>query len=174
MIVCLVPTTVLTCNIVQGGRVLMGNSLPLSERSTKMLPPTYFGVGDDAFVNSDTLLTPWSGRGLTIFQDFFNYHLSAMRQTIERAFGIYVRRWGVFNRSLTVALHKWGFLADVCARLHNFCIRQRQGGPPSRMAFDVQTGDVPQVIFNKKRNNGTRLEGLRMSFTSSRHNTDIG
>jgi hypothetical protein len=110
----------LTPTVIQGGRVLMGNSLPQSERSTKMLPPTYFGVGDDAFVNSDTLLTPWSGRGLTIFQDSFNYHLSSMRQTIERAFGMFIRRWGIFNRPLTVALHKWGFIADVCARLHNF------------------------------------------------------
>jgi hypothetical protein len=67
MLVILVPTTIATRNNVQGGRVLMGNSLPLSERSTKMLPPTYFSVGDDAFVNSDTLLTPWSGRELTIF-----------------------------------------------------------------------------------------------------------
>ena len=31
------------------------------------------------------------------------------------------------------------------------------------MAFDVQTGDVPQVIFNEERHNGTRLEGLRRS-----------
>jgi hypothetical protein len=113
MLVILVPTTIVTRNIVQGDQVLMGNSLPLSERSTKMLPPTYFGVGDDAFVNSDTLLTFWSGRGLTIFQDSFNYHLSSMRQTIERAFGMFIRRWGVFNRPLTVARNKWGFLADV-------------------------------------------------------------
>ncbi len=153
----------LTPTVVQGGRVLMGNSLPLSERSTKMLPPTYFGVGDDAFVNSDTLLTPWSGRGLTMFQDSFNYHLSSMRQTIERAFGMFIRRWGVFNRPLTVALNKWGFLADVCARLHNFCIRLRQGEPPTRMACDVQTGDVPQVIYNEEPYCGARLEGLRRS-----------
>ena len=104
MFVSLDPITFLMLNIQQGGRVLMGNSLPLSERPTKKLPPTYFGVGDDAFVNSDTLLTPWSGRGLSIFQDSFNYHLSAMRQTIERAFGMFIRRWGVFNRPLTVAL----------------------------------------------------------------------
>ena len=73
MFVILHPIVILTPNIVKGGRVLMGNSLPFSERSIKMLPPSYFSVDDDAFVNSDTLLTPWSGRGLTIFQDSFNY-----------------------------------------------------------------------------------------------------
>ncbi len=71
MFVSLDPFTFVMPNITQGDRVLMGNSLPLSERTTKKLPPTYFGVGDDAFVNSDTLLTPWSGRGLSIFQDSF-------------------------------------------------------------------------------------------------------
>ena len=29
------------------------------------------------------------------------------------------------------------------------------------MAFDVQTGDVPQVIYNEERHNGSRLECLR-------------
>ena len=87
-----------------------------------MLPPTYFGVGDDAFVNGDTLLTPWSGRGLTLFQDSFNYHLSSMRQTIERAFGMFIRRWGIFNRPLTVALNKWGFLAEpTCVHVCIIC-----------------------------------------------------
>ncbi len=33
--------------------------------------------------------------------------------------------------------------------------------PPSRMPFDVQTGDVPQVIINEEPHNGSRLEGLR-------------
>jgi hypothetical protein len=102
---------------VKEGGVLMGNSLPFSERSSKTLPSSYFGVGDDAFVNSDTLLTPWSGRGLTIFQDSFNYHLSCMRQTIERASGMLIRRWGVFNRPLINSCsEEWDFLADVCAR----------------------------------------------------------
>jgi hypothetical protein len=70
----------------------MGSSLDDSELSEQQLPPGYYGVGDDAFVNSNTLLTPWSGHHLTIYQDSFNYHLSAMRQCIERAFGIYMRR----------------------------------------------------------------------------------
>jgi hypothetical protein len=65
--------------------MLMGQSLPPAERTATQLPPRYFGVGnlartislilnlsepnpepnpkgDDAFVNSDTLLTPWAGR----------------------------------------------------------------------------------------------------------------
>ena len=76
----------------KGGRILMGTSLEETDRSPIQLPCGYYGVGDDAFVNCTTLLTPWSGTQLTVYQDSFNYHLSAMRQCIERAFGIYMRR----------------------------------------------------------------------------------
>ena len=87
----------------------MGSSLDESELSEQQLPPGYYGVGDDAFVNSNTLLTPWSGHHLTIYQDSFNYHLSAMRQCIERAFGIYMRRCkflseGYMNPTTTVTI----------------------------------------------------------------------
>jgi hypothetical protein len=46
----------------------MGTSLDEADRSPKQLSPGFYGVGDDAFVNSNTLLTPWSGVQLT-----FNY-----------------------------------------------------------------------------------------------------
>ncbi len=64
----------------------MGTSLDVADRSPNQLPAGFYGVGDDAFVNSNTLLTPWSGTHLTVCQDSFNYHLSAMRQCIERAY----------------------------------------------------------------------------------------
>ena len=82
----------------KGGRILMGTSLVETDRSSKQLPPGFYGVGDDAFVNCNTLLTPWSGVQLTMYQDSFNYHLSAMRQCIERAFGLYMRRCKTFTR----------------------------------------------------------------------------
>ena len=39
-----------------------------------------------SFVCSDQLLTPWGGHGLDLWRDCFNFHLSSMRQCIERAF----------------------------------------------------------------------------------------
>jgi hypothetical protein len=76
-------------------------------------------AGDEAFANRDQLLVPWSGRGLGLAKDAFNYHLSAMRQTIERAFGLLVARWGVLWRPLRVAVHRWPLVTTVCAKLHN-------------------------------------------------------
>jgi hypothetical protein len=97
----------------EGSRILLGTS-------EKKLPTGFYGVGDEAFICTDILLAPWSGRGLERDKDSFNFVLSAMRQCIERAFGSYVGRWGIFRRPLVFGAEKWGLVAGVCAKLHNF------------------------------------------------------
>ena len=88
----------------EGGRILLGTSMT-------ELPLGYYGVGDEAFMCTDTLLTPWSGRGLDRNKDSFNFFLSAMRQWIERAFGMFVGRWGIASipPSLNMRGSKVGF-----------------------------------------------------------------
>ena len=49
-----------------------------------------------SFVCSDQLLTPWGGHGLDLWRDSFNFHLSSMRQCIERAFAHLTQKWGIF------------------------------------------------------------------------------
>ena len=51
-----------------------------------------FIIGDEAFTCIDQVLTPWPGRGLSVWKDAFNYWLSHSRQSIERAFGVLVSR----------------------------------------------------------------------------------
>jgi hypothetical protein len=111
------------------------------------LPAQYYFIGDEAFVNTNQFLVPWSGRGLGLYRDSFNYHLSRMRQCIERAFGIMTQRWGVFWRPLRVALSRWGLVCTVAAKLHNFCIDHNI---PMfvRYAKDVHSDDVWEVIDN--------------------------
>lgn len=53
----------------------------------------------------------------------FNNRLSSSRITIERAFGILVRRWGILRRPLAYGLKKNMLVIDVCVRLHNLCVR---------------------------------------------------
>ena len=45
-----------------------------------------------------------------------------VRQCIERAFGILVKRWGILWRPLQCSFDRWNLVLSVCAKLHNRCI----------------------------------------------------
>jgi hypothetical protein len=89
------------------------------------LPSKYFIVGDDAFTNTDQLITPYPGRGLSAAKDNCNYYQSRCRTPIERTFGVLFQRWGLFQRRLTLSPHKAVAVTRACVRLHNFCIDEK-------------------------------------------------
>ena len=105
-----------------------------------LLPPQYYFIGDEAFTNTAQFLSPHGGTGIGDWKDSFNYHLSAMRQCIERAFGILTKRWGIFWRPLACRFDKWSTICTVAAKLHNFCIDE--GAPVfPRYDPDIHEGD---------------------------------
>eukprot|EP01138_Halocafeteria_seosinensis_P009305 gb/GECG01009509.1/.p1 GENE.gb/GECG01009509.1/~~gb/GECG01009509.1/.p1 ORF type:complete len:440 (+),score=36.00 gb/GECG01009509.1/:1-1320(+) len=110
-----------------------------------------YRIGDEAFINSQQLLVPWSGRGLEVWKDSFNYHLSAMRQCIERAFGLLVERWGIFWRPLRCAYSRWTLVCAVAAKLHNYAIDMNEGRSSDilqRTDEDWEENDEPLVYLN--------------------------
>jgi hypothetical protein len=113
-----------------------------------LLPDEYYVVGDEAFTNTQQFLVPWSGRGIGLWKDSFNYHLSAMRQCIERAFGLLTRRWGIFWRPLQCEYARWSDIGTVCAKLHNFCIDNNDPSPCGRPPRDIMPGDAWRVVDN--------------------------
>ena len=82
----------------------------------------YNAVGDDAFVTHGHIITPYVGHSLTPQEDAFNYYLSLQRQVVERAFGLWKRKFGIFWRTLFVSEKHVKLVIEVTARLHNFCI----------------------------------------------------
>jgi hypothetical protein len=80
-----------------------------------LLAPKCYFIGDEAFTNGPQFLTPWSGHGISRWKDSFNYHLSAMRQCIERCFALLTQRWGIFWRPLRCSFSKWTLVCTVCA-----------------------------------------------------------
>jgi hypothetical protein len=82
----------------------------------------YNAVADDAFVTRGHILTPYVGHSLTPHEDAFNYYLSLQRQVVERAFGMWKRKFGIFWRTLFVSERHVKLIIEVTARLHNFCI----------------------------------------------------
>ena len=85
------------------------------------LPSPFFINGDSAFTLSNSMTTPSGDPKL----DAFDFHQSSNRMPIECAFGMLVRRWGVFWRPLSIRFNRRAALIGACMRLHNFCIDRR-------------------------------------------------
>lgn len=111
------------------------------------LPQRYYFIGDEAFVLGNQFLIPWGGQGIGVAKDSYNYHLSVRRQVIERAFGILVKRWGVFARALVVSHSRWFLVSSVCAKLHNICI-DKNVPFVQRFTLDSHADDNDELLDN--------------------------
>jgi hypothetical protein len=115
-------------------------------RKLHKLPEGCFIIGDEAFVCTDKVLTPWPYRSLDPWRDSFNYHLSRMRQDIERAFGILVQRWCIFWRPLRMAMSKWSLVIVTAMKLHNYCM-DHSINVQAPVNDDLQPGDSRDVFL---------------------------
>jgi len=94
----------------------------LEEIAERSLLPGHTIIGDNAFVESPCMATPIPGKDVDIEEDAYNFYLSQLRITVERAFGILVHRWGILRAPLSVGVEKVPALAMCLMRLHNWCI----------------------------------------------------
>jgi hypothetical protein len=79
-------------------------------------------VGDDAFVCKGNVITPYVRKQLSPAQRNYNYFLSMLRQVVERAFGLWKWKWGIFWRPLCISEANIKRVLECTLRLHNFCI----------------------------------------------------
>ena len=108
-------------------------------------------AADDAFsASSPRVLTPFTRAQLRKAKRenpelyarmrAFNFVLSQQRITVERAFGILVRRWGIlwtaFERLEVPSL----LMIIACVKLHNICVARWKINNPG----SVETDDAPQ------------------------------
>lgn len=82
----------------------------------------YFLLGDAAFPPTPQLIVPFAGKNLDAEKAAFNFHQSSFRMCIERAFGMWRRRFPIFKRPLEVKAAKVGILVRASMRLHNLMI----------------------------------------------------
>lgn len=85
------------------------------------LPQPFFINGDNAFVPSNSMMTPSNESAL----DDYDFQQSSNRMAIECAFGILARRFGILWRPLRVKFANRAPLVGALMRLHNFCIDKR-------------------------------------------------
>lgn len=87
------------------------------------LPLGNYVIGDNAYVCSEHLLTPFPGdekkEGV---KDVYNFYLSQCRIRIEMTFGRLVNKWRIFRRPLQLKLSNIAKLFLCATRLHNYCI----------------------------------------------------
>ncbi len=90
-------------------------------------PPGYFVFSDCACNITEHLVAPYSG--FTRFLEDnknYNFYLSQMHIRIEMAFGIMVTKWHILHCPLCVKLSHVPKLINAIARLHNYCIIERE------------------------------------------------
>lgn len=102
------------------------------------LPFPFHWVGDAAYVDSPSMMTPYPGIKLHETnppKDWFNFWQSQLRITIERTFGIFIGRWGILWKPLRFNLKNTIKILETLCRLHNFAINRgipilNRGDPP--------------------------------------------
>ena len=90
-----------------------------------MLQKGYFFIGDTAYGLHSFLHTPYDDTMHGSAEDNYNFFHSSSRIAIECAFGEITLRWGIFWRALKFSLEMNCKIIDVCMRLHNFIVDNR-------------------------------------------------
>ena len=89
-------------------------------------PAGKFIIGDNAYVCSEHLLTPFAGDDKKIpKKDAYNFYINQLRIKIEQAFGAMTAKWKILKHPLQMKLRNVGKLFLFITRLHNFCINEQ-------------------------------------------------
>eukprot|EP00918_Siedleckia_nematoides_P039018 GHVU01084932.1.p1 GENE.GHVU01084932.1~~GHVU01084932.1.p1 ORF type:complete len:468 (+),score=27.97 GHVU01084932.1:108-1511(+) len=118
-------------------------------------------IGDNAYPNRRWLLTPYNKLEISGRPDRFtyNWYVSNVRQVIERAFGILVRKWCIVGQPLRHDVQNIPRIVEACIRLHNYCIEARVAaggfsvvGYANEVAAEAQGAQVdtflPPTVFD--------------------------
>lgn len=91
-------------------------------KNDQVLAPGLCLFGDNAYVNSSFMATPYSGH-ITKEQDAYNFYHSQLRIMSECSFGRLVTRWGFLQKKAPQHFTIGKIIATVLClcRLHNYC-----------------------------------------------------
>ncbi|XP_031342315.1 uncharacterized protein LOC116170224 [Photinus pyralis] len=139
------------------GRAFKANALniPGSQEiiNTDINMPFYL-VGDEAFPLSENLMRPYARRQLNFANRIFNYRLSRARRTVECAFGILTKKFGIFQKAIETDIQLTeGSIKSACV-IHNF-VRQTQNESDKSL----------ETEFLEQNSNNLQLQSLRPTST---------
>lgn len=118
---------------------------PKAITDTNINMPFYL-VGDEAFPLSKNLMRPYARRQLDFPSRIFNYRLSRARRTVECAFGILTKKFGIFQKAIETNIDLTEDTIKCACVLHNY-IRQSQNENDKILEteFLKQNANVPQL-----------------------------
>ena len=141
-----------------------------------LLAPGLCLFGDNAYLNSIFMATPFSGVSGGS-KDAYNFYHSQVRIQIECAFGMFTHRWAILRSAIPmrVSLKKTVALVIALAKLHNFCIDEKEAHAPPSSALDelrteMQGGISIETVTTST---GTRVLFPRQLIDGGLHFDDI-
>lgn len=103
--------------------------------------------GDAGYACRKYIMTPLN-QVRTPQENLYQESLIRTRQTVERCFGVWKRRFPILSKGIRVTLNtidKADYYIVACAILHNVAILAREDEPPvdPDVFIDVENGDIP-------------------------------
>lgn len=87
------------------------------------LPLNFIVVGDNAYIPTERLLTPYCGaEGLNYDNATFNFFLSQLRIRIEMCFALLTTKWRILRKNQEGSLTTITKVIEACLKLHNYVI----------------------------------------------------
>ena len=134
--------------------------------------------GDNAYLNSVYMATPYKSASGS--RDDYNFFHSQLRIRIECAFGMFTQRWGILRCMIPkkITLKKTVALVMCLAKLHNFCIDERETSISPLTAVDEATieldGAVPLQHYDADTDEGqfTAQQGLPLQLIDAGNHFD--
>jgi hypothetical protein len=121
-----------------------------SDLYQKLIKPGFLAqglclFGDNAYVNTEFMATPYNGNHLTHDQDSYNYYHSSLRIRIECAFGMLTRRFGLLRRCFhqSIPIFRINAIVMAMCRIHNYCLDERE--MMLQMRNGKLTADIPEL-----------------------------
>ena len=114
------------------------SELRLQLEEEGFLAPGLCIFGDNAYVNTHYMATPYPNVQGDMERDSYNFYHSQLRIKIECTFGILIHRWGILSKRMSrrFTVGKTVALVTALCKLHNFLIDSEEGHSASSLAID--------------------------------------
>jgi hypothetical protein len=127
--------------------IVFSTSLLHSRLQNKLLAPGLCIFGDNAYVNTEFMATPYMKTCGTIDdnQHNYNFYHSQLRIRIEMSFGMLVRRFGILRKQANPGVPIKDTIAQVmaCCRLHNFLMNEKEDKVTVSSVTGRLVSDIP-------------------------------